>query len=31
MITQIAVLIWFDFVLLGFGVVDVAFAGAEAP
>ena len=30
-VAEIAKLVGFDFVFLGFGVIDVAFAGAEAP
>lgn len=30
-VTEIAELVGFEFVLLGFGVVHIAFAGAEAP
>lgn len=31
MVAEVAEFVWFDFVFFGFGVIDVAFAGAEAP
>jgi len=30
-VAEIAELVWFDFVLLGFGVVHVVLVGAESP